>query len=166
VQPHAALGRLSRSRVARSGATGGACAFHEGTSDKRGGVPWGQRRKSEGERSGGSALNLYTHTVMSYVVCRVRPAVVPRGTWWWCGGALAGVAASTWHMHMAAARAQRECEPAARWRIMHAVERGARVCACRPCLFTLQRLNKKKKIFCRFATLRHGDTSVPDGLSR
>jgi hypothetical protein len=24
----------------------------------------------------------------------------------------------------------------------------------------------KKKIFCRFATLRHGDTSVPDGLSR
>jgi hypothetical protein len=25
---------------------------------------------------------------------------------------------------------------------------------------------KKKKIFCRFATLRHGDTSVPDGLSR
>jgi hypothetical protein len=30
-----------------------------------------------------------------------------------------------------------------------------------------QRLfKKKKKIFCRFATLRHGDTSVPDGLSR
>jgi alpha-tubulin suppressor-like RCC1 family protein len=25
---------------------------------------------------------------------------------------------------------------------------------------------EKKKIFCRFATLRHGDTSVPDGLSR
>jgi hypothetical protein len=24
----------------------------------------------------------------------------------------------------------------------------------------------EKKIFCRFATLRHGDTSVPDGLSR
>jgi hypothetical protein len=25
---------------------------------------------------------------------------------------------------------------------------------------------KEKEIFCRFATLRHGDTSVPDGLSR
>jgi hypothetical protein len=28
------------------------------------------------------------------------------------------------------------------------------------------RFIKKKKIFCRFATLRHGDTSVLDGLSR
>jgi hypothetical protein len=30
----------------------------------------------------------------------------------------------------------------------------------------LYKYKYKKKIFCRFATLRHGDTSVPDGLSR